>query len=51
MGGAVSRRYAARPGRCFGTAVQYWLNIQNRFELASLHKAVSERGVIEKKVA
>ena len=42
---------AARLGRYFGTSPQYWLNIQNRFDLDSLDKAVIERDVIPKKAA
>ena len=42
---------AARLGRYFGTSAQYWLNIQNRFDLDSLDKAVIERDVIPKKAA
>jgi addiction module HigA family antidote len=37
---------AARLGRYFGTSPQYWLNIQNRFDLDSLDHAVIERDVI-----
>jgi addiction module HigA family antidote len=42
---------AARLGRYFGTSPQYWLNIQNRFDLDSIDKAVIERDVIPKKAA
>jgi antitoxin HigA-1 len=42
---------AARLGRYFGTTAQYWLNIQNRFDLDSIDKAVIERDVIPKKAA
>jgi antitoxin HigA-1 len=42
---------AARLGRYFGTSAQYWLNIQNRFDLDSLDKAVIERDVIPKQAA
>jgi antitoxin HigA-1 len=42
---------AARLGRYFGTSPQYWLNIQNRFDLDSLDNAVIERDVIPKKAA
>jgi addiction module HigA family antidote len=42
---------AARLGRYFGTSAQYWLNIQNRFDLDSLDKAMIERDVIPKKAA
>jgi addiction module HigA family antidote len=37
---------AARLGRYFGTSPQYWLNIQNRFDLDSIDKDVIERDVI-----
>jgi addiction module HigA family antidote len=40
---------AARLGRYLGTSAQYWLNIQNRFDLDSLDKAAIERDVIPKK--
>jgi plasmid maintenance system antidote protein VapI len=33
------------------TAAQYWLNIQNRFDLDSLDKAAIERDVTPKKAA
>ena len=42
---------AVRLGRYFGTSAQYWLNIQNRFDLDSIDKAVIERDVIPKKAA
>jgi addiction module HigA family antidote len=42
---------AARLGRHFGTSAQYWLNIQNRFDLDSLDHAVIERDVIPKQAA
>ena len=42
---------AARLGRYFATSARYWLNIQNRFNLDSLDKAVIERNVIPKKAA
>jgi len=42
---------AARLGRYFGTSAQYWLNIQNRFDLDSIDKAVIERDVIPKRAA
>ena len=47
----ISADTAARLGRYFGTSPQYWLNIQNRFDLDSLDKAVIERDVIPKKAA
>jgi antitoxin HigA-1 len=42
---------AARLGRYFGTSAQYWLNIQNRFDLDSIDQAVIERDVIPKRAA
>ncbi|MGA3236004.1 MAG: HigA family addiction module antitoxin [Bryobacteraceae bacterium] len=42
---------AARLGRYFGTAAQYWLNIQNRFDLDSIDQAAIERDVIPKQAA
>ena len=42
---------AARLGRYFGTSAQYWLNIQNRFDLDSLDQATIERDVIPKQAA
>ena len=42
---------AARLGRYFGTSPQYWLNIQNRFDLDSLDHQVIERDVIPKQAA
>lgn len=37
---------AARLGRYFGTSAQYWLNIQNRFDLDSVDQDSIERDVI-----
>jgi len=42
---------AARLGRFFGTSAQYWLNIQNRFDLESIDWAAIERDVIPKQAA
>ena len=42
---------AARLARYFGTSAQYWLNIQNRFDLDSIDKAVIARDVIPKQAA
>jgi addiction module HigA family antidote len=42
---------AARLGRYFGTSAQYWLNIQNRFDLDSLDQSAIERDVIPKQAA
>src|ERR1700685_998432 len=38
----------ARLGRYFGTSAQYWLNIQNRFDLDCIDWAAIERDVIPK---
>ena len=42
---------AARLGRYFGTSAQYWLNIQNRFDLDSIDQSAIERDVIPKRTA
>jgi addiction module HigA family antidote len=42
---------AARLERYFGTSAQYWLNIQNRFDLDSIDRAAIERDVIPKRAA
>ena len=42
---------AARLGRYFGTSAQYWLNIQNRFDLDSIDQAGIERDVLPKQAA
>ena len=42
---------AARLGRYFGTAAQYWLNIQNRFDLDSIDQAAIVRDVIPRRAA
>jgi addiction module HigA family antidote len=42
---------AMRLGRYFGTSPQYWLNIQNRFDLDSLDLQAIERDVIPKQAA
>lgn len=47
----ISADTAARLGRYFGTSAQYWLNLQNRFDLESLDHAVIERDVIPKQAA
>lgn len=43
---AISADTAARLGRFFGTSAQYWLNIQNRYDLDSIDAAAIERDVI-----
>jgi addiction module HigA family antidote len=47
----VTADTAARLGRYFGTSAQYWLNIQNRFDLDSIDQAVIERDVLPKQAA
>src|SRR5580704_11663258 len=42
----ITANTAARLGRYFGTSAQYWLNLQNRFDLDSIDQAVIERDVI-----
>ena len=42
---------AAGLGRYFGTSAQYWLNIQNRFDLNSIDQAVIDRDVIPRRAA
>jgi len=42
---------AARLGRYFGTSAQYWLNIQNRYDLDRIDWAAIERDVIPKQAA
>ena len=42
---------AARLGRYFGASAQYWLNIQNRFDLDCIDWAAIERDVIPKQAA
>jgi addiction module HigA family antidote len=42
---------AARLGRYFGTSAQYWLNIQNRYDLDSIDQDAIKRDVIPKQAA
>jgi addiction module HigA family antidote len=42
---------AARLGRYFGTSAQYWLNIQNRFDLDSIDQTAIERDVLPRQAA
>ena len=42
---------AARLGRFFGTSAQYWLNIQNKYDLALIDIAKIERDVIPRQAA
>lgn len=48
---AITADTAVRLARYFGTSPQYWLNIQNRFDLESLDCAAIERDVIPRKAA
>ncbi|HEY4088426.1 MAG TPA: HigA family addiction module antitoxin [Bryobacteraceae bacterium] len=42
---------AARPARYFGTSAQYWLNIQNRFDLDSIDQSAIDREVLPRQAA
>ena len=42
---------AARLGRYFGTAALYWLNLQNRYDLALIDDATIARDVIPRQAA
>jgi addiction module HigA family antidote len=48
---AITADTAARLARYFGTSAQYWLNIQNRFDLDSIDQTAIERDVIPKRAA
>jgi addiction module HigA family antidote len=39
---------AARLARFFGTSAQYWLNLQNRYDLEMIDGAAIEREVLQK---
>ena len=43
---SITADTAARLGRFFGTSAQYWLNLQNRYDLDCLDGAAIERDVI-----
>jgi addiction module HigA family antidote len=47
----ISADTAVRLARYFGTSAQYWLNLQNKFDLDSLDRAAIERDVIPKRAA
>jgi addiction module HigA family antidote len=47
----VDADMAARLGRFFGTSAQYWLNIQNRFDLDLIDHRAIERDVRPRKAA
>jgi len=42
---------AMRLARFFGTSPQYWLNIQNRYDLESIDRAAIEREVLPRQAA
>ncbi len=42
---------AARLARYFGTSAQYWLNIQNRFDLDSIDQSTIDREVLPHQAA
>ncbi len=42
---------AVRLAHFFGTSPQYWLNIQNRYDLERLDRAAIERDVIPRRAA
>jgi antitoxin HigA-1 len=43
---SISADTAMRLGRFFGTTPQYWLNLQNHYDLARVDKATIERDVL-----
>ena len=47
----ITANTAARLGRYFGTAAQYWLNLQNRYDLALIDDATIARDVIPRQAA
>ena len=48
---AITADTAARLGRFFGTSAQYWLNIQNQYDLASIDQALIDRDVLPRHAA
>jgi addiction module HigA family antidote len=48
---AITADTAARLARFFGTSAQYWLNIQNRYDLESLNHRAIERDVLPRAAA
>ena len=48
---AITADTAARLARYFGNSPQYWLNIQNRFDLDLIDQDAIERAVIPKQAA
>jgi len=48
---AITADTAARLARFFGTSAQYWLNIQNRYDLDCIDAAAIERDVIPRQAA
>jgi addiction module HigA family antidote len=43
---AITADTAMRLARFFGTSAQYWLNLQNQYDLAKVDPAVIEREVL-----
>jgi addiction module HigA family antidote len=43
---SITADTAARLGRFFGTSAQYWLNLQNRYDLDSIDQEAIRRDVI-----
>lgn len=48
---SITADTAVRLARFFGTSPQYWLNIQNRYDLEMLDRAAIERDVIPRRAA
>ncbi|NDJ14270.1 MAG: hypothetical protein EBY17_24265 [Acidobacteriia bacterium] len=49
--GAITADTAARLARFFGTSAQYWLNLQNHYDLECLDEAAIVRDVIPRVAA
>lgn len=48
---SITADTALRLGRYFGTSAQYWLNIQNHYDLSCLDGEAISREVLPRKVA
>jgi len=48
---AITADTASRLARFFGTSAQYWLNIQNKYDLDSIDRAIIDREVIPMRAA
>ena len=48
---SITADTAARLAHYFGTSAQYWLNIQNRFDLDSIDHSRIDRGALPRRVA